>query len=519
CVAALGTEGCGFEQHLEVALKALWPSADNRIQFLGDANNFGKLGHGDNENQGFLRSDPIRGLSVVAIVLVTDEEDCSRRDSSFLRPSSVLDPNDPAEAQLLQQGLNVRCNFNERDLFETTRYVNGFKALRPGDENLVVFGAIVGVPPETVNQQVLANLIPQDAASRDQFYRGILNHTLMQPVVDTNDSPDPADDMMKPSCDTARGLAFPPRRIVEVARGFGENGIVQSICQEDLGPAIDAIVDRIADQLGAVCLPRPLVRDGAGLVGCDMVWELPSPGVAPSGTPTQCGDPGFPFLLPVDQGQENLTARGGMRCNVAQLAVRDAQPIPTEIEAQQITLNDGWYYDDFSEDVAKGCKAAPRQRIAFTASATPPTGVSVKLECLEATLPNCSAGKRSADASGVGDPCLTHVVPEAGFDPRAAYIETNTPDCGGGLCIVHNLEGDPRKGCIPDAQRRCATTDEVELSVYCTCRCDAPAGYAQCACPDGFSCVTELSLGGPDVSGGYCVRDGTSARSTASGSR
>jgi len=608
CIAELGTDGCGFEQPLESALKALWPGADSRVQFVGDGNGFGRLGHGDNENQGFLRSDPVQGLSVIAIVLVTDEEDCSHTSSSFLRPPAFLDPNNPVDAELLLQGLNVRCNFNEGDLFPPARYVNAFKALRPGNENLVVFGAIVGVPPETVSGQVLSNLDPRDLAAREQFYQGILNHTLMQPVVDTRNTPDPADDAMRPSCNTTQGLAFPPTRIVEVARGFGENGIVQSICEGDLSPAIDAIVDRIATQLGASCLPRPLVRDSAGVVGCDVVWELPAPGMAPTGTPTQCAEPGFPFLLPVADGQETTTARGGKRCKVAQLAVLDAQPIPTASESGQLTLSDGWYYDDFSEDVAKSCKTVPQQRIAFTASARPPTGVSVRLECLEQATPtqqpvdaidnqpaagdpcsnvmingtiqsgdaacvvrlrsgqtddrlfchpqlnvcmascesdgdcpalwscddspatltasggrahcsaSCSAGERSADATRVGDPCLPHAVPEVGFDPRSAYIETNTSDCGGGLCIVHGLEGDPREGCVPNETRACSTADEVERSVHCTCRCDAPDGYAQCACPDGFSCVTELTLGTPDVLGGYCVRDQTSPR-VAPGSR
>ena len=44
--------------------------------------------------------------------------------------------------------------------------------------------------------------------------------------------------------------AYPPTRIVEVAKGFGENGLVQSICQDDLGPAVDAIADLITRRLG-----------------------------------------------------------------------------------------------------------------------------------------------------------------------------------------------------------------------------------------------------------------------------
>ena len=599
CVAALGTEGCGFEQQLESGLKALWPGMDTRITFLGDGQGFGKQGHGDRENQGFLRSDPTQGLSVVAVVVVSDEEDCSMRDTSHLTPPSFLDPQNPSEAQLLQQGLNVRCHFNQQNLYDVSRYINGFKALRPQDEDLVVFGAIVGVPPETVSEQVLANLDPENPAALQQFYDGILNHALMQPVVDSNNTSDPADDLIRPSCNTARGTAFPPRRIVEVAKGFGPNGIVQSICQEDLGPAVDAIVDRIAAKLGAACLPRPLVRQADGRTGCELYWELPAPGMAPSGTPTACLEPNFPFLLPPTDGQTR-TPRGGNRCRVAQLAVQDARFVPTEVDG--VGFSDGWYYDDFSEDVQRSCRSIPQQRIAFTPAAAPPTGVRVVLQCVqergvvpepganvEAHQPvvgdpcanvvvngqpvngdaacavrlrdgridsgmfchpqlnacvveckddgdcpdewvcddspaairdtdgrsyctaSCSAGSKSADSSKVGAPCLPYVIPENGFDPRVAYVESNSPDCGGGICIAYHLDGDPAQGCVLSENKKCPTSSEVERSVYCTCRCDAPDGYAQCACPDGFSCVTALSDGSDDVRGGYCVRNDTVA--------
>jgi hypothetical protein len=62
---------------------------------------------------------------------------------------------------------------------------------------------------------------------------------------------------LRPSCQTPRGVAYPPRRIVEVARQFGENGIVQSICDDDLGRAIDAIASMIGRQLRTGKAARP----------------------------------------------------------------------------------------------------------------------------------------------------------------------------------------------------------------------------------------------------------------------
>jgi hypothetical protein len=47
--------------------------------------------------------------------------------------------------------------------------------------------------------------------------------------------------------------AYPPRRIVELAKLFDQNGMIQSICQEDFSDATDAIVDMIARKLKQPC--------------------------------------------------------------------------------------------------------------------------------------------------------------------------------------------------------------------------------------------------------------------------
>jgi hypothetical protein len=202
----------------------------------------------------------------------------------------------------------------------------------------------------------------------------------MQAVIDTQGTESPDDDTMRPSCDTAMGRAYAPNRIVEVAEGFGENGIVQSICQEDFGPAIDAIVDRIASRLGATCLPTTKVRSTDGLVRCEVIWQLPVPAEAPVGTPTDCGQ--TPFLL--EHGGAAAGEEDRVLCRVPQLAVRqDAAgglaPFTTSTDGTRFA--EGWYYDDFSDEVAEDCATRPRARIAFVPSAYPPAGVDVFLDC------------------------------------------------------------------------------------------------------------------------------------------
>jgi hypothetical protein len=119
----------------------------------------------------------------------------------------------------------------------------------------------------------------------------------------------------------------------------------------------------------------------------------------------------------------------------------------------------------------------------------------------------------------VGAPCLPEQVPEDGFAAQEAYVESSSVQCETRVCIVYQLAGDPRAGCVdvnPDPNdplsvgHLCSSKDEIEKRVYCTCRCNSGnTGFAECDCPDGFSCVDVLEQGGPGVRGGYCVRDGT----------
>jgi len=96
CLGALGSAGCGYEQPLEAALLAL-----------------------QGANPGFLRNDEYDGLSLVAILLVTDEDDCSLQSTDQLTSAST-DPDCVAHKARLH------------DLAQ--RYYEGFRKLRPGRE-------------------------------------------------------------------------------------------------------------------------------------------------------------------------------------------------------------------------------------------------------------------------------------------------------------------------------------------------------------------------------------------------
>jgi len=214
CLASLGTGGCGFEQPLDSVLKALTPSSSSTTFVRGTR------GHGDVENAGFVRPD-----SVLAIVLLTDEDDCSALEPELFNTSSTTYLSD----------LNLRCSQFPEALHPIDRYVGGLVSLRP-DPSPLVFAAIAGVPVDLTLD-----------TTRTSF-GAILGDARMQEM------PDPASpSRLLPSCNVpGRGVAFPPRRIVTLARDLeraGAHTTVGSICQSDYSAPIRAIVNRIADAI------------------------------------------------------------------------------------------------------------------------------------------------------------------------------------------------------------------------------------------------------------------------------
>ena len=113
---------------------------------------------------------------------------------------------------------------------------------------------------------------------------------------------------------------------------------------------------------------------------------------------------------------------------------------------------------------------------------------------------------------GVGDACVPQQVPPGGFLPSETYLETGSIECATRVCLVRELDGDPNNlqedGC-PLGEDTCVPASDVAESVYCSCRCGAPAGSGlpTCGCPGGFKCEEVLETGGDGLRGSYCVRE------------
>ncbi len=219
-----GTGGCGFEQPLEALLKALSPARPTPgtapgyepPRFFGDT-----LGHGDDRHQGFVRDD-----SLLAIVTLSDEEDCSARDPDLFNPSSAVYTAD----------LNLRCFVHaQAAMHPIERYVEGLLQLRRAPDRLV-FVPIVGVP---VDLQTPVDgptdwpaLISPDPEVRDDR------------MEQRSDPMNPT--RLVPSCnEPGTGLAFPPVREARLAQGLEARGArvaMASVCTSDLSGAIDRLV-------------------------------------------------------------------------------------------------------------------------------------------------------------------------------------------------------------------------------------------------------------------------------------
>jgi len=203
CIARLGVRGCGLEQQLESAYRAL-----------------GDRSVAPGPNSGFVRDE-----SLVAVIYVTDEDDCSASDTSIFDPDA-MDTLGP---------FSTRCADHPELLHPVSRYVTQLEALRPTARIPIVVGAITGVPRDLVGNPSLIDYDALLADERMQFRR------------------DPLDDgRLEPACSVEGvGSAMPARRIVEVVQGFAErgNGIVQSICADDFRPALEAIAELIASRI------------------------------------------------------------------------------------------------------------------------------------------------------------------------------------------------------------------------------------------------------------------------------
>ena len=207
CIARLGTHGCGLEQQLEAAFKALVIHTQ-----------------GGGPNAGFLRDD-----SILVILFLTDEEDCSASDLSIFEGIGFENP------------INLQCHLHPEMLHPVSRYADGLRGLRSSVDDLIV-GFIVGVPPgETACEG------SGDAIS------GCLSVPAMEERVNADGNALEFSCTWPPGCTFPTDcsiFAFPPTRFVQFAQSLGDNAIVRSICTDSYEPFMQDVAQRVHQAIG-----------------------------------------------------------------------------------------------------------------------------------------------------------------------------------------------------------------------------------------------------------------------------
>jgi hypothetical protein len=348
CLATTGSRGCAFEQQLEAVLKALTP-AESEVRFEhergGDIIRSTRGHGGSGLNQGFLRD-----TSLLAVVMITDEDDCSSADLDLYDISTPT----PALAQyplpVDATGFpspNLQCpTYREAQHDVVKRHVAGLLAVRPDAADLLVFAAIAGVAPDTLSAHISTETVDGRVRTRVD-YAGILDDASMREVPNadgtnvvpgcTRPDPDAPDDVSRVNS------ATPPRRLVQVAQGLeqqGAHGVVASICQArdpvngdyhaDFTPAFDSILLAVENALPPGCIEEQLVRRSTGDVNCVVLETLPA-GLTCASEADRGRDP-----TPVRIDGVGASARE--TCRVAQLA-----PTAGDLSGARDPSGQGWF--------------------------------------------------------------------------------------------------------------------------------------------------------------------------------
>jgi hypothetical protein len=330
CIATLGTEGCGFEQQFKAAAKALTV-------------------HATGANAGFLRPD-----SILTILFVTDEEDCSvepGHEEIFDRDRTDLGH------------VNLRC-FSHPYMVQTVeQYVESFRALREDPDDLVL-GFIVGVPP--------VNVCQGDENGEGVDLEACLALEEMQEKVDPTTLT-----QLAPACSTSDGYAFPARRFLGLAQQFGDSAVVQSICTNDFGPAIRGLTKKLQDRIDGIKFKRELETekdpedDCRCLATCSIIEQMVDMRECPPGrTCFEAEGPGTGCsLLEDSDGQLHtmcVIPQAGTRIDDCSLECTD----PTAVHGVD---GEGWYYLMYGED--------DEPELGFTESMIPVDGATVYIQC------------------------------------------------------------------------------------------------------------------------------------------
>jgi hypothetical protein len=258
CIAALGQNGCGYEQQLESVAVAL-----------------GARGEVPAQNAGFLRPDALLG-----IVLVTNEDDCSVPPDSNLFDPSSMQLSDP-----LGPNASYRCNEFGHVC------AGGVRPPRnpPADDSPVTLTDCHSAEDGRLNR--IADYVQLLQGLKDdpsQVFVGVVAGPPTPYVVDWTPtsqimltSPDTVWPTIEHSCVENSGeYADPAVRLADLVGAFGGTGTAESICNDSFVSVLSPIASALVNGLAPRCLqPSAVDPTTLGLNSMCKVYEsLPSGG-------------------------------------------------------------------------------------------------------------------------------------------------------------------------------------------------------------------------------------------------
>ena len=246
CMASVGEAGCGFEYQLESVYRALHDPIP--------------------ENQGFLRPD-----AILAVVWVTDEDDCAAPDDTDLFDPSTAGINKYSTLHSFRcTQFGIMCNNQLVPGMSTGGAIPGSCVSAPASMggkltdinkyiNFFSGPAASGGVKTDPNDVILVSIVapPQPVAV-----------DIKMPCPDQPNTPSCS--ILTHSCVAAANPKFfgdPAVRINQVVTS-AKNHNETSICDTDYTAAIDALGNLIISQIGAGCLNSPVAKRADGTPDC-----------------------------------------------------------------------------------------------------------------------------------------------------------------------------------------------------------------------------------------------------------
>ncbi|HUS33657.1 MAG TPA: hypothetical protein VMZ53_34385 [Kofleriaceae bacterium] len=225
-MASVGAGGCGFEQHIEAAKRAL-------------SNN--------PANAGFLRQN-----AYLAIIWIQDEDDCSMAHTTLLgSDTNTLGPlqsfrcnrfghactGGGADSNAMNSvGTKTGCTSNDNSAYLTkvSDYITYFKGLKSDPANVIVAG-VMG-PPETTNGMGMGeNVELRTPPGGGQAIPAVSHSCTYQGA----NGPEVAD---------------PSIRMRQLFDAFPNRSTFNTICQQDLSGALTQIAQLLRTVIGSPCI-------------------------------------------------------------------------------------------------------------------------------------------------------------------------------------------------------------------------------------------------------------------------